>query len=109
MTIEKRIICNAVTGSVKEDTFTHIGPTLAEIKRQKITEIKLRAKAELDATDYKVIRHRDQVANNLTTALTSIEYQALLTSRQAVRDKSNTLETQVNAATTDTAVYAVVW
>lgn len=110
MAIEKRLVCDTVTGSIKEDTFTHVGPTLAEIKQQKIAEIKLRAKGELDATDYKVIRHRDQLAANLAaTSMTATAYQALLTNRQDIREKSNTLETQINAATTSTAIYAVIW
>ncbi|MHB8171204.1 MAG: hypothetical protein ACYDG6_06645 [Thermincolia bacterium] len=67
MAIEKRITCDSITGKTKEETFTHTPPSLTEVKQQKIAETKLRAKAELDATDYKVIRHRDQVAISQTT------------------------------------------
>ncbi len=37
-------------------------------------------------TDYKVIRHRDQVDSGISTTLTDAEYQTLLTDRQAARD-----------------------
>jgi len=109
VSIESRITCDITTGETIEETFEHIPPTFTEIKQQKITEIKQKAAGELSATDYKVIRHRDQLAASLPTTLTSTEYQTLLTQRQAIRDKSNNLEAQVNAATTETVVNSVVW
>ena len=40
----------------------------------------------LVSTDWKVVRHRDQVALEVTTSLTNEEYVALLNERQAQRD-----------------------
>jgi len=40
----------------------------------------------LNATDWKVIRHRDQLADGITTSLTAQEYQDLLDERQVHRD-----------------------
>ena len=40
----------------------------------------------LSSTDWKVIRHRDQLAANIPTKLTDEEYQELLKQRQKARD-----------------------
>lgn len=40
----------------------------------------------LKDTDWKVLRHRDQVDSGSTTSLTDQEYQSLLLDRQAARD-----------------------
>lgn len=79
------------------------------IKQQRIAEFKQKAAAELSPTDYKVIRHRDQLAASLPTTLTDTQYQQLLLNRQAIRDKSNTLEAQVQAATAEAEVNTMVW
>tara|TARA_R110002051_G_scaffold88750_2_gene156496 strand:- start:29319 stop:29654 length:336 start_codon:yes stop_codon:yes gene_type:complete len=44
---------------------------------------------KLDKTDWKVARHRDQLASSGITSLTSEEYQALLINRQAWREKAS--------------------
>lgn len=40
----------------------------------------------LDETDWKVIRHRDQLALGIQTSLTDEEYNAILAERQSKRD-----------------------
>lgn len=44
------------------------------------------ARSYLNDTDWKVIRHRDQVAKASNTSLTETKYKALLTERQTARD-----------------------
>ena len=46
-------------------------------------------KRNLDATDWKMIRHRDQIALNIDTTLTDEEYQELLNKRQTWREKAS--------------------
>ena len=43
----------------------------------------------LKRTDFKVTRHRDQIALGITPSLTDEEYQELLTNRQAWREKAS--------------------
>jgi len=85
---------------------------LAELKDDRIAYIKQSAYYELKATDWKVLRHRDQLADDSTGSSTSLsdnEYQALLLERQNIRDYSNQLETEINSASDRTGVEAVVW
>lgn len=60
----------------------------AGITDQKIADIGTSngARKELNDSDYKVIRHRDQLDSGIDTTLTSEEYDALLIERQALRD-----------------------
>lgn len=44
------------------------------------------ARLFLNASDWKVIRHRDQLAQDITTSLTSEEYTTLLSERQTQRE-----------------------
>lgn len=73
---------------------------IEELKSNKIQYIKQRAANELSLTDYKVLRHIGQMAINVETTLTAEEYRILEVKRQDVRDKSNVLESSVNAAKT---------
>jgi hypothetical protein len=56
-----------------------------EIIKVKIAE----AKAYLEATDWKVIRHRDQSDSGKQPSLSNEEYLQLLIDRQAKRDNIN--------------------
>jgi hypothetical protein len=47
------------------------------------------SKLHLDDTDWKMLRHSDQLALGITTSLTDEEYQELLTSRQSWREKAS--------------------
>ena len=47
------------------------------------------SKRNLNRTDWKMIRHRDQLASGVATSLTDEEYQTLLTSRQSWREKAS--------------------
>ena len=47
------------------------------------------SKRNLNNTDWKVIRHRDQLAQGIDTSLSDEEYQALLTERQSWREKAS--------------------
>jgi hypothetical protein len=57
---------------------------LAYLEQQKINQTQLHF---LASTDWKVIRHRDQVDSNIETSLTEQEYLDLLTLRQEARGK----------------------
>jgi len=74
---------------------------VAALKVKRVAEIKAMAAAKFARNgpfpDWKVLRHRDQVAAGGATDLTETEYQDLLTARQNVRDTSTQLEAEVNA------------
>ena len=80
--------------------------TVAEKKAEKIASVKGQADNLLSATDWKVIRHRDQVetSSGISTSLTESEYSALLIFRESIRTTSNTMEDEINALTTLTQV-----
>lgn len=44
---------------------------------------------KLNKTDWKMVRHRDQLALGIDTSLTDEEYQSLLTLRQEWREKAS--------------------
>jgi hypothetical protein len=61
---------------------------MAEIEAAGLSEKeKADAKQFLNDTDWKVIRHRDQVDAGVSTSLSEVEFAQLLTERQAARDK----------------------
>lgn len=51
-----------------------------------LAQLKEDAKKFLQESDWKVLRHRDQIEAGIPTSLTKEEYQALLIERQAKRD-----------------------
>lgn len=57
-----------------------------------IAQVKYVARKRLEATDWKVTRHRDQVAAGEPPSLTEAEFEALLVERQAIRAASNAIE-----------------
>jgi hypothetical protein len=76
-------------------------PTELEIlKSRLISKTKSHASKLLSATDYKVIRHRDQIELNVRTALTDLEYDNLLKDLNDLRNWSNAKEIEINNATT---------
>lgn len=81
---------------------------LSEYKTKIIKKIKQKAFNILSKTDWQVIRHRDQLHDSITTTLTSQEYDALLDSRQDIRDTSSALETEVLAATNRAEILALL-
>ena len=71
------------------------------LKRKLLRQVKSEVSARLQATDYKVIRHRDQLdliakGEVITTTLSAQEYETLLKERNALRIKSNELEAKIN-------------
>jgi hypothetical protein len=82
---------------------------LANNKKSKIIQIKSLAKSELEATDWKVQRQREQITLGIDTSLSLEQYIELLTGRQAIRTKSNELEAQVNAAETIEELNGINW
>jgi hypothetical protein len=61
---------------------------MSEIEAQSLSEKeKAEAKQFLNDTDWKVIRHRDQLEMNMTTSMTSEEFDQLLIDRQMARNK----------------------
>jgi len=103
----KGITVNAKTGKVENTTSEVPEVNLDNLKALKIVCIKSMAGTILTRTDWRVLRHRDQVAGHTTTTITETEYQALLQSRQAVRDKSSELEDRIDACMTVEDVEAV--
>ena len=55
-------------------------------------QVKYVARKRLEATDWKVTRHRDQQASGEPTSLTEAEFEALHAERQAIRAASNAIE-----------------
>jgi hypothetical protein len=80
-----------------------------DVRINKINEIKANANDLLSITDYKVIRHRDQLDGAMATTLTHLEYLDLLAERQAIRDISNSLETAINLAVTIEQINNINW
>ena len=77
---------------------------LQSLKRKLINQVKSEVSKRLSATDYKVIRHRDQLdliakGNIITTTLTSEEYETLLKERNNLRIDSNEKEAEINGKT----------
>ena len=70
---------------------------LENLRREKINSVRAEASNLLTATDYKVIRHRDQRDLEAKTTLTEVEYQELLNERDAIRNRSNELEKEINS------------
>jgi len=83
--------------------------SLDKVKKYKTSEMKYNALLLLNKTDWKVIRHRDQVDASQQTSLSSQEYQTLLTERDNIRKKSDTYETQINSLDKKDDILAVEW
>ena len=74
---------------------------LLKTKRKLLNKIKQKAKELLTATDYKVIRHRDQRDKVVSKkSISDVEYMELLTERDRIRDRSNEMEAEVEKLTT---------
>ena len=74
---------------------------LTRKKRELINMIKVRVSTLLSLSDYKVIRHRDQLDLKLNeTSITTQEYVNLLEKRQLLRDNSNMLENNIKSIET---------
>jgi hypothetical protein len=69
--------------------------TLAELKEQKVSELKMMVGSQLSTTDWYVIRHAD-VGTEIPAAIKE--------ARADLRDQSNIVEAQINALTTKKAV-----
>ena len=72
---------------------------LSDMKERKVDRVKKVTYSKLQESDWKVLRHRDQVAAGQGTSLTSQEYQDLLTERENIRIQSDDYEQQINDAT----------
>jgi hypothetical protein len=70
---------------------------IQSLKNKLISQVKNKVSELLTATDYKVIRHRDQLELGVETTLTDLEYDALLKQRNDLRIKSNELEATIKA------------
>lgn len=73
--------------------------SLEFLKSFVINLIKGRTFSVLHSTDWKIIRHRDQIDSGGGTSLTDQEYQDLLIDRENIRINSDIYEQQVNDAT----------
>lgn len=75
---------------------------VTELKRDLLNQVRTEVASRLTATDYKVIRHRDQLdliakGEVITTTLSSKEYEELLKERNQLRTKSNELEALIKS------------
>lgn len=61
-------------------------PLLEQLLNKQDWTTSIGRKANLDKTDWKVTRHRDQLDIGITPSLTDEEYRVLLTKRQEWRD-----------------------
>ena len=80
---------------------------IENVKALQIDKLHKNTYDELTKSDWKVIKHRDQVDDGITPDLTDEEYKSLLDERQSIRDWSNTQEDSINNATTIEDVVAV--
>ena len=74
------------------------------LKSKLLSKVKSEVSKQLTATDYKVIRHRDEQelikkGNMITSTLTATEYEELLKERKELRDWSNEKEAEINSKT----------
>ena len=74
------------------------------LKNKLLNKVKSEVSKQLTATDYKVIRHRDEQelitkGNMITSTLTATEYEELLKERKELRDWSNEKEAEINSKT----------
>lgn len=87
----------------KIKTFTSLRNQDSELDFQKnnlINLVKVNASRLLKITDFKAIRHRDEVDMGVTTSITNDEYKTILATRKKIRDKSNELESEINSINT---------
>lgn len=82
---------------------------LVEMKIQYIENFRNLANTELVKTDYKVIRQSEQTHAKKTPKMSEQEFISLSNERQVIRDKFNTLETQVNACQTYEELILIKW
>lgn len=71
---------------------------LSEIKNNYIDRVKLIARGALDDTDWKVLRHLDEVELGVETSFNNSEYMSLLNNRRSVRTWSNNKEISILGA-----------
>lgn len=71
-----------------------------ELKSELLTENTHNASQLLSMTDYRVIRHYEQIAAGTVRTLSDEEFNALAASRKAIRDLCNEYEIQILNATT---------
>ena len=93
---------------------TPVAKTLEEVKAERVNIFKPLAGKEIADTDWKIMRHKDQldlvqITRLNKTTLDIPEFEALLVKRQELREKSDTKEAEVMNATTVEEVLAVKW
>ncbi|KAF0145130.1 MAG: hypothetical protein FD156_1241 [Nitrospirae bacterium] len=88
----------AIEGDVIPDI--HTLHSLSYIKNLKISAVKAEASKKIDVTlpDWQVRRHHDQVELGVATTLTTANYTAKQQTCQAIRDASNTIETEIQVS-----------
>ena len=84
-------------------------PTIEELRESKTNEMKESANKELSKTDYKVIKYSEAVAAKKEPDITEEEFIKLSNERQAIRDKCNQKESDINSALTRQDVKSIVW
>ena len=84
-------------------------PTIEELRESKINEMKESANKELSKTDYKVIKYSEAVAAKKEPDITEEEFIKLSNERQAIRDKCNQKELDINSALTRQDVKSIIW
>jgi len=91
------------------ESLTSVEAKLENTKLLKVALLKSDTSKKLAETDWKELRHYRQKYLAVTTSLTEEEFVDLLEEREAIRESSNTLETQINACTTIEQIEAIEW
>ncbi|HOX22695.1 MAG TPA: hypothetical protein PLL10_04460 [Elusimicrobiales bacterium] len=79
-----------------EKTFAERHPLTAE-KAKKIAQAKAAARELLYKSDWKLIRHQEEVLRAVSPTLSQAELAELMEERQAIRDHSSALELEIEA------------
>lgn len=80
---------------------------LTELKRLLKDKVNKHTYKKLSKTDWKIIRHKEQIDAGITTSLTAEEYSQLLSDRQVIRDNSNVATVNISNATTNEEVMTI--
>lgn len=83
--------------------------TIIELKNIKKETIRLMCYAELEKTDWKVIRHSEQKILGLTTTLSDTEFSELSILRQKIKNKYHTLVSDVDDAIDEQSIQSIKW
>lgn len=92
-----------------ENNTLEVKPTIDELKAAKKEEVRRAAYDELTPGDYKIIRQLERIEAGETPDLSQGDFESLSAFRQAIRDKCNQKESDIDACSTRADVRAITW